>query len=228
MIRRSITDPDNCQFERIKSKNRKGWLENRKAGLGGSDAACVLGLNPWKTSEQLWEEKVGLRAPEDISNKEAVKYGSRAERPLRELFALDFPYLDIYHSPNTVLVNKTLPWLRVSLDGELFDKDGRRGVLEVKTTLINQSMQREKWNEQVPDNYYCQILHALLVTGYEFAILKAQLKSNWPDGIRISTKHYFFEREQEADSMKHLLAEEIKFWKYVTEKQRPPLVLPQI
>ena len=41
--------------------NREEWLKERKKGIGGSDAATVLGKNPWKTNVELWEEKTGRR-----------------------------------------------------------------------------------------------------------------------------------------------------------------------
>ena len=64
--------------------------------------------------------------------------------------------------------NEKYQWAHASLDGELTDQDGRKGILEIKTTNILQSMQREKWRDQIPDNYYIQVLHYLLVTEYEF------------------------------------------------------------
>ena len=45
---------------------REEWLEARKNGIGGSDAATILGLNPYKTTIELWEEKTGKREAEDI------------------------------------------------------------------------------------------------------------------------------------------------------------------
>ena len=55
--------------------NREEWLKNRTKGLGGSDASSVIGMNPWKSNVQLWEEKTGLVIPEDISSKPYVQYG---------------------------------------------------------------------------------------------------------------------------------------------------------
>jgi putative phage-type endonuclease len=34
------------------------WLKFRQSHLGASDASTVMGLNPWRTRKQLWEEKV--------------------------------------------------------------------------------------------------------------------------------------------------------------------------
>lgn len=38
---------------------RDDWLQERSKGIGGSDVATVLGLNPYKTPLSLWEEKTG-------------------------------------------------------------------------------------------------------------------------------------------------------------------------
>ena len=38
---------------------RDAWLQERTKGIGGSDVATVLGLNPYKTPLSLWEEKTG-------------------------------------------------------------------------------------------------------------------------------------------------------------------------
>ena len=56
--------------------SREEWLQGRKNHIGGSDAAACVGLNPYKDNVQLWEEKVGLVLPEDISDKDYVQYGT--------------------------------------------------------------------------------------------------------------------------------------------------------
>ena len=118
--------------------------------------------------------------------------------------------------------------MQASLDGELTDQDGRRGILEIKTTNILQSMQREKWNDRIPDNYYIQVLHYLLVTGYEFVVLRAHLNTDWGWEKRTTVKHYFIERTEVQDDLDMLLREERKFWEYVESGRKPPLILPEI
>ena len=207
--------------------DKETWLKERKKGIGGSDAAAILGLNPYKTNVELWEEKVGLREPEDISHKDYVKYGTEAEDMLRKLFALDYPQYDVYHPDGfEMLWHPQHDFLFASLDGELIDKETRRrGILEIKTTNILQSMQKEKWNDQVPDNYYLQVLHYLLVTGWDFAVLKAQLKYDYGDGPYLITRHYHIERSEVEDDLKILLKAELEFWHQVELKQRPNLIL---
>ena len=118
--------------------------------------------------------------------------------------------------------------MHASLDGELVDQGGRKGILEIKTTEILQSMQKEKWNDRIPDNYFCQVLHYLAVTGYEFAVLKAQLKSEWGGELRITTKHYFIERKDVEEDIKYLVDAEKWFWNCVQSGRRPDLILPAI
>ena len=66
-------------------KSREDWLKARKGFIGGSDAAAVVGLNPYKDNVTLWLEKTGQTVAEDISDKPYVKYGTQAEDHLREL-----------------------------------------------------------------------------------------------------------------------------------------------
>ena len=82
---------------------RNEWLEERKKGIGGSDASVIMGLNPYKTTVDLWKEKTGRIVAEDISAKEYVKYGTLAEAYLRELFKLDFPKYNVKHEENTII-----------------------------------------------------------------------------------------------------------------------------
>lgn len=214
--------------ERYVFKSREQWLEARKNHIGGSDASACVGMNPYKDNVQLWEEKMGLIIPEDISDRAYVRYGTEAEMHLRALFSMDYPQYQVFYEENNMFLNPDYPWMHASLDGELIDEDGRNGILEIKTTNILQSMQKEKWNQRIPDNYYIQILHYLAVTGYEFAVLKAQLKSEWAGELRITTKHYFIERKEVEKDIEYLIRAEKKFWDCVVTGCRPNLILPAI
>ena len=203
------------------------WLQARKL-IGGSDASALVGLNPYKTNIDLWKEKTGRMTAPDISNETFVRFGHEAEPHLRELFALDHPQYKVDYLENNMFFNDKYPFAHASLDGWITDQDGRRGVLEIKTTNILQSMQREKWNERIPDNYYCQILWYLLVTEFDFVILKARLRSDWPDGIRVQIKHYMIERNEVEEDIEELRKAGEKFWKAVQEDREPNLILPAI
>jgi putative phage-type endonuclease len=224
--------------------NREQWLEARKNGIGASEAAAVAGQSRWKSNIELWEEKTGRRIPDDISDKPAVKYGNDAEPMLRALFALDFPqYTVTYDQFGMIRNNPDCPFAFATLDGKLTEKirinDGtdvitRRGILEIKTTEIQRSSQWSEWDNRVPDNYFLQVAHQFLATGYEFAYLKAQIR--WRKGyvsdgeLCVTTRHYYMERTDEniQAAMKMLATQEKRFWRYVETDTMPPKILPEI
>lgn len=208
--------------------SRDEWLTARNNRIGGSDAAAVLGLNPYMTNERLWEIKTGRREQADISDVEAIMYGSRAEEYLRELFRLDFPEYHVEYAANNMFTNSTMPWAHASLDGWLC-KDGRAGILEIKTTFINSRLQSDLWQGRIPDYYYCQVLHYLMVTGWDFAILKAQLKYQIGDELPyLQTRHYYIDRADVEQDIATLEKAEMEFWRHVQENRRPAVILPEI
>lgn len=204
------------------------WQEWRRRGIGGSDAAAAVGRSPYKSNLELFEEKTGLRQPVDISGKECVCYGRRAEAPLRELFALDYPQYRVEHHDWRILQNIRYPFQQASLDGELTDETGRKGILEIKTANLQRPAQREEWEGRIPDHYYIQVLHYFLVSGYAFAVVCARLLLRWGGEVRAQTVHHVIERSEVQEDLDFLLAEEIKFWEYVETGKYPPRRLPEI
>jgi len=222
--------------------NRQQWLELRQKGIGGSDASSIVGENPYKTNVQLWREKTGKTIPEDISGKPYVKYGVESEKYLRELFVLDYPDYELEHKQYDIICHAKYPFLLGSLDGKLTHKETNlRGIFEAKTTNILSSQHKEKWNyDNIPQNYYIQLLHYLLITAYDFAIIKAQLKFVYPNKnineivpfefkkVETKTIHKIYWRENVKEDIEYLLQEELKFWDYIQKDIEPPLQLPNI
>lgn len=204
------------------------WLQKRKSYIGGSDASAIVGMNPYVTNVELWEEKTGLRQARDISNEALVKFGQDAEPLMREMFKLDFPQYKVSYVENNIWVNPDYPFAHASLDGWIEDENGRKGVFENKTTSILQSMQKEKWKDRIPDNYYIQVLHYMMVTGWDFAILKARLKYEYSGEISASIKHYKIERADVLEDIEYLAKKEEEFYQCIKEGKRPSLVLPTI
>lgn len=216
------------QMEVIKLiHNTPEWLEFRKSGIGGSDAAAICGVSPFKTNVEVWEEKMGLREPADLSDSPQVQYGKDAEDLQLKLFALDFPEYDVASHKDIVYKRD---FMFASLDGELVCKSTQEeGIYEGKTTEVHSNRDLEKWNNKIPTYYYCQVLHYLIVTDRKFAILRAQIKHEGQNGeIELITRHYKFNRKDCLNDMKYLYMKEKQFWKYVTTKTRPPLILPSI
>ncbi len=211
-------------------KDRDEWKLKRISGIGGSDAATLIGMNKWKDNLTLWNEKMGNYAPVDISENPKVKYGTDAEAPLRLLFALDHPEIDVQYQDNVILQSKSVPWQLYSPDGLLYHNSGLRGIYEGKTVTIESAMQSREWKNKVPDSYYIQILHGLLVTGFDFVYLKALLRYIKEDeaGNRIvdtSSREYTFFRTDYEDDLNYLMEQEIKQYQYYIDKKQPPLLI---
>ena len=209
-------------------KSREEWLVNRRKGLGGSDCSAVIGFNPYKSNVDLWREKTGRTEQEDISDKPYVKYGTQAERYLRDLFKLDYPQYKVDYVENNSFYNPKYPFARASLDGWLTDGSGRKGILEIKTTEILSAGQRAKWKDRIPDNYFCQVLFYMAVIEADFAVLKAQIKTVIDDDVRLETKHYKIERSDVQEDIDYLMTACKDFWQYVKDDKEPPLILPEI
>lgn len=212
-------------------RTHEEWLQERKKGLGASDAGTIIGVNKWKTNVVLWQEKIGLREPEDISYKPYVQYGHDAEPHLRALFALDHPELRVtYESPYKMIFSDELPFIFATPDGELEElATGRKGGLEVKTTEIMNPRQWAEWKGRIPDQYFAQVCHQFLATGWDFIFLLAQIKWTNREGEKMKMiKEYPIERRDVLDSIEYLKPMEIDFWHHVKTKKEPGLILPTI
>lgn len=211
--------------------DHEAWLQARKFGIGASDAAALLGMSKWKTNQQLYEEKVGLREPEDISDKPFVQYGHDAEPHIRGLFALNHPELEVtYESPFKIIRNDEHPFIFCTPDGELREiKTGRKGGLEIKTTEIRNPRQWDDWNDRIPDQYYCQVIWQMIATGWEFVWLTALIKWYTRTGeFRMDIREYLIERHEVLEDIKHTKEKGVAFWKSVETKKKPGLILPAI
>lgn len=54
--------------------DREKWLEERRKGIGGSDAAALVGMNSYSTPYMVWADKTG-RLPEKRTAKLCAKAG---------------------------------------------------------------------------------------------------------------------------------------------------------
>lgn len=206
-----LYQPDkNAAYDVLSFRTEKEWLDARKNGIGGSDSAAVLGLTPYKTKVEIYQEKVGVSEPEDISKKPAVIYGKSAEEPLRRLFQLDHPELIVNYKNKTILRNREYPFLLFSPDGLLkMRESGCKGIFENKTTTVYNRNKLSEWDNHVPDYYFSQIMHGLIVTEFEFVYLRALIK--FPDGDSQIRNYYFSKSDFEKD-INYIKTEEINFW----------------
>jgi putative phage-type endonuclease len=211
---------------------REKWLQERKNGIGGSDASAVLGESPYKTNVQLWKEKTGAVDPQDISDKPCVEYGTNAEEPLRQLFMLDNPQYSLEYNQYKIIQNSEKPYIFATLDGELTEiATGRKGNYEGKTAEIRKKSELGEWENRIPQGYYIQVLHQLLAREEaQFTELQVQLKVyNIDDTFYCLRKQYLIERNDVEKDIEYLKGKEIYFWEnYVVKKIRPATILPKI
>lgn len=217
-------------------RNREEWLKGRHTlhGIGGSDASAAISRSPWRTNLDLWMIKTGRKEVPDISDSDRVQTGILEEDPIRRIFQSEMRNkYEVQYVRDAILQNREHPELLYSPDGLLIEKEtGRKGILEIKTTEIMKSFDREKWgtkeDPRIPDNYYIQVLHGLNVTGFEFVELFARLK--YPDGTLImrAPGTYHIERSDPGieQDMAYLKKGVLEFMQYVKEDKEPPLDLP--
>ena len=172
------------RFVRTQYTDRKSWLKGRSEGIGASDAAAVLQISPWCSKIRLWEEKVGIRAVEDISGKPGVQRGIDEEPIIRQRFIEDHPEFEVSYTPYEILSLKRKPFIKASLDGEIVVVKenhyglpvGAKGVLQVKTGSYSSQKYLDKWQgDTLPEFYFSQECQELLVTGWDFAWVQAKL-----------------------------------------------------
>jgi putative phage-type endonuclease len=140
------------------------WLEERKKGIGGSDAGAVLGVSPWKTPLQVYLEKRG-EVP-GIEDNEYMKWGRNLEPLIRQEYANQTGREVTV--PGEILHHSRYGWMLANLDGAIVNGGGIKRVLEIKT-----ARSADNWGEpgtdEIPDHYQAQVQHYMIVTGYPVA-----------------------------------------------------------
>lgn len=202
---------------------REEWLAARTSYIGGSDAAAVVGQSPWMTNVELFEIKTGAKKKAYVTN-EAIEYGNSAEPLLRELFKLNHPELAVEFSEHNMWTNDKFPYAHASLDGWYFREDGTQGVLEIKTGNLLSRGAWDKWKDQIPQNYFCQVLHYMAVTEAKEATLIALLKGMKEQYIR----EYVFRLEDVQEDINYLMDRENDFYVRIKSGMKPDLIMPDL
>ena len=118
--------------------SREEWLKGRKNHIGGSDASACVGMNPYKDNvADCGKKRMGLGDAGGIFQIRIMSgTAQKAEKHLRALFSMDFPEYQVFYDEDNMFINDRYPWMHASLDGELVDEQGRRGILEIKTLIF--------------------------------------------------------------------------------------------
>lgn len=171
---------------------RELWLAERNTGIGGSDAASVMGCNPWKSLFALWAQKTGM-APSDEPESEAAEWGKRLEPVIAAKYSeVTKREVTLYGAELPKLIrHRSIPFMLGSLDADVRDRerhaDHGDGILEIKTTGIHRA---DDWEEAAPLYYQVQVQHYLAVTDRlwaSFAVLIGGQRFKWYDVERNDT-----------------------------------------
>ena len=142
----------------------EAWLKWRGRGLGSSDAAVLLGWSPWKTIEQLYEEKLGLWKPTfGPQQMSAMQRGKDLEPYIREWYEMH--YGKGFRFPDAIATYPENEYLRTSFDGinrDFPNPDGTKGrLIEIKAP--NKKDHAGAMLGEIPEKYEPQCQWHLLV-----------------------------------------------------------------
>ena len=194
-----------------KNLSRSDWLAHRRTGIGGSDAAALLGLHPYKTALDVYLDKVGLRPEEEAG--EAAYWGTVLEPVVAQRFGELYPYA--VTNPAEMWRHATHPFLLANVDRVLTDPANPErgpGILECKTAS---AFLAKAWSaDHAPDHYLVQVQHYLAVTGFQWAYLAVLIGGQRFLAVEVPRDDVFIEQ---------LVAAEAAFWDHVQRRDPPPL-----
>lgn len=187
------------------------WQNYRRTqkGIGGSDVATILGLNPWKTAFTLWLEKTGQVEPIDLDN-EYILWGNILEPVIRKRFQEETGFEVIEN--HYVMAHDEHDFMIANVDGEVLDPDEDGwGVLEIKTTSERNKAQ---WEFGPPNHYHLQIQHYLAVMNYNYAYVAVLIGGNHFKYFKIYKDDYVVDQ---------IISAEMDFTRMVAENIAPEI-----
>ncbi|OZI24245.1 endonuclease [Bordetella genomosp. 7] len=190
---------------------RADWLEVRKTGIGSSDAAAAVGLNPYKSQLELWMEKTGrdadLPKPDPKDTTEPVYWGTLLEPIVAASYTQKTGRK--VRKVNAVLQHPQFPFMLANLDREVVGSPLVQ-ILECKTAG---EFGARLWKDGVPEYVQLQVQHQLAVANKQAADVAVLIC-----GQRLEV-HRILRDDELIARLIHL---EAKFWEYVTSDTPPP------
>ena len=187
-----------------KDMPKEEWLKHRQAGIGGSDASCIAGLNPWKSAIQLYMDKKE-EDPQEVKSLR-MELGNRLEGLVAELFTEETGLK--VRKVNGILKNDKYPYALANIDRAIV---GEKAFLECKTT---NSYALKEWEEGVPAHYEIQCLHYMAITGATHCYIAALIGNS--DFI-------WHKIERDEETIDYLMQIEKDFWENNIEKDVVPM-----
>jgi len=187
-----------------KGMDHAEWLEMRRRGIGGSDAAAIAGLSRYRTPLQVYMEKLGLVAePEE---NEAMYWGTKLEDLVAEEFSLRTGLK--VRRKNAILKHPEYPWMLANVDRLIV---GKLEGLECKTASAYKA---DEWEgDNIPWEYAIQCYHYMAVTGYVA----------WWIAVLIGGNKFVYKRiDRDEKIIADLIKIESDFWHNHVLKQVPP------
>ena len=187
-------------------ENEEDWHTLREKRIGGSDVGAILGVNPYKSIIDVYIDKT---EGSTFKGNNATHWGHMLESTIIKEFASRHKELQVFDAPFSIVDN----FLIANLDAVLRDKEnGNFGVLEIKTTSI---WNRKEWEEDIiPQSYYAQVQHYLMLSGYKFAYV----------AVLIGGQEYKeFKVERNEEDIELIRNKATEFYKENILKQIPPM-----
>jgi putative phage-type endonuclease len=191
-------------------ESRHDWLTARRRGIGASDAAAIVGLNPFKPALAVYCEKLGIQQPE-AEHAEAAEWGRKLEPLIADEYVLRTGRELQDPGPYAIHTSQENPFMLATLDREILAGPGVtcRGVLEIKTAS---AFKQAEWRTEAPAHYNVQVQHQLAVTGYRWGSIAALI-----GGQRL----VWFDIERDEHLIEILVEAEERFWRHL-QQQIPP------
>lgn len=187
--------------------DRPTWLAERRKGLGGSDVAAALGLNPYWSPFALWLEKSG-RLDEAREETEAMLMGRLLEPVILDRYQEAHPDIELVRAPG-LYRHPEVPYLLGTPDA--LASSGR--VVEAKAPGYDFAGAWE--DESTPLGYKLQALTYCLIMGMEQATI-----------VAIIGGQQYVERELDLDGpTADLLLSRVSAWwqRHIIEDTPPEL-----
>ena len=183
-------------------QNTPEWLEFRKSHIGASDAPVIMGVSPYKTPMQLYEDKLGLSAKQVMTV--AMQRGHDLEPEALKAFECE---TGILMMPR-IVVSKKIPYMMASVDGMSLDDSA---IVEIKCPGAADHI--TAMDGRVPDHYYPQLQHQMFVCDLD----EAYYFSYRPDS------HKLIEVSRDNDYIEKMIAAEEEFYKCIQHKTPPKI-----
>ena len=207
--------PRPIRLANTKGLDREQWLAVRQQGIGGSDAAAAVGLNPYQSMLELWMIKTGRQKPDADPQMDALQ--SDDSHPMYWGKVLEPIVAQHYQSRtghkvrriNATLQHPDIPWMIANVDYRVSGSPDV-AILECKTAG---EFGARLWSDGVPYYIQIQVQHQLAVTGEQAADVAVLIC-----GQRL--KIYRIQRDEGI--IASLIELEREFWHYVETDTPPP------